>query len=104
MRHSVAHRVGRREGASLLLVGSTCVPLLNAGSPGRASTRTFGSPVYGMPLMSGVFIVCADQAIAEGEGGSEAKKCLRTENRPQISGPFDKFQFLPEEITSKRGC
>ena len=30
-------------------------------------------------------------------GGSEAKTSLCTKNRPQFSGPFTKFHFVPEE-------
>ena len=41
------------------------------------------------------------QAIAEGEGGGRGQKeSLRTEKRPQISGPS---HFLPEENSSEVG-
>ena len=38
-----------------------------------------------------------------GGGGQRPKNRLCTYNRPQISGPFDKFHFLPEENFSKVG-
>ena len=37
------------------------------------------------------------QATAEGGWVGGQKKVLCTYNRPQIPGPFPKFQFLPEE-------
>ena len=36
-------------------------------------------------------------------GGSEARKRFCTHNRPQISGPFNEFHFLPEERVSDVG-
>ena len=38
-----------------------------------------------------------------GVGGSEAPKVYCTSNRPQISSPFDKFHFVPEEDCSDVG-
>ena len=38
-----------------------------------------------------------------GGGGQRPKKSLCTRNGPQVSGPFDKFHFLPQQKFSDVG-